>query len=101
MSDRFRQAGINGASATRLKLYRQFYRQSKPICPTPPDQFLLPAFEFVETREIHPKLSDATSSHIGTAAAVDSALCFDRLPNCQISGSTFEDYVQMKPAVPT
>ena len=27
MSDRLRQMGIRGASTTRLKLYRQFYRQ--------------------------------------------------------------------------
>ena len=64
VSDRFRQAGIKGASATRLKLYRQ----RKPIGPTPPAQLLLAAFDVVETREIRPKPSDATSSHIGTAA---------------------------------
>ena len=40
MAVRFRQAGIKGASATRLKLYRQFYRQRKPIGPTPSDQSL-------------------------------------------------------------
>ena len=38
VADRFRQAGIKGASTTRLKLYRQFYRQRKPIGPTLSDQ---------------------------------------------------------------
>ena len=68
VSDRFPQAGIKGASATRLKLYRQFCRRRKPICPTPLVQFLLQAFDGVETRESLPKPSDATSSHIGTTA---------------------------------
>ena len=44
VADRFRQAGIKGASATRLKLFRQFYRQRRTIGPTLSDQLTLPAF---------------------------------------------------------
>ena len=43
MSDRLREAGIRGASTTRLKLYRQFYRQRGSIGPTLSDQSLFPA----------------------------------------------------------
>ena len=43
MSDRLRETGIRGASTTRLKLYRQFYRQRGSIGPTLSDQSLLPA----------------------------------------------------------
>ena len=43
MSDRLRETGIRGTSTTRLKLYRQFYRQRGSIGPTLSDQSLLPA----------------------------------------------------------
>ena len=39
MSDRLRETGIRGTSTTRLKLYRQFYRQRGSIGPTLSDQF--------------------------------------------------------------
>ena len=54
MSDRLRQAGIRGASTTRLKLYRQFYNQRASIGPTLSDQSLLPA----STGQIRPTPSD-------------------------------------------
>ena len=43
MSDRLGETGIRGTSTTRLKLYRQFYRQRGAIGPTLSDQSLLPA----------------------------------------------------------
>ena len=43
MSDRLRETGIRGTSTTRLKLYRQFYRQRGSIGPTLSDQSALPA----------------------------------------------------------
>ena len=43
MSDRLRETGIRGTSTTRLKFYRQFYRQRGTIGPTLSDQSLLPA----------------------------------------------------------
>ena len=49
MAERFRHAGIQGASTTRLKLFRQFYRQRKRIGPTLSDQFQLPAFADANT----------------------------------------------------
>ena len=57
MSDRLRQMGIRGASTTRLKLYRQFYRQRGLIGPTVSDQSLLPALS-EETDRIRPTPSD-------------------------------------------
>ena len=57
MADRFRQEGIRGASATGLKLFRQFYRQRGQIGPTLSDQSLLPASDD-ETSRIRPTLSD-------------------------------------------
>ena len=63
MAVRFRHAGIKGASATRLKLYRQFYRQRKPIGPTLSDQLLLPALAD-EVHGIRPTPSDQ-SLHSG------------------------------------
>ena len=43
MSDRLRETGIRGTSTTRLKLYRQFYRQRGSIGPALSDQLALPA----------------------------------------------------------
>ena len=57
MSGRLRQMGIRGASTTRLKLYRQFYRQRELIGPTLSDQSLLPALS-EETGRIRPTPSD-------------------------------------------
>ena len=57
MANRFRHAGIKGASATRLKLFRQFYRQRRSIGPTLSDQLTLPAFA-VGTDRIRPAPSD-------------------------------------------
>ena len=56
-AERFRQAGIRGASTTGLKLFRQFYRQRKRIGPILPDRFQLPAFAD-ETGRIRPTLLD-------------------------------------------
>ncbi len=57
IADRFRLAGIRGASTTGLKLFRQFYRQRGPIGPTLSDQFSLPASDD-ETKRIRPTPSD-------------------------------------------
>ena len=57
LADRFRQAGIKGASATRLKLYRQFYRQRRAIGPTLSDQLTVPTFA-AEAGRIGPTASD-------------------------------------------
>ena len=69
MAVRFRQAGIKGASATRLKLYRQFYRQREPIGPTLSDQLLLPALAD-EVHGIRPTPSDQ-SLHSGWTSLAD------------------------------
>ncbi len=69
MSDRFRQAEIQGASTTRLKLFRQFYRQRRPIGPTLSDQSSLPA-SADETGRIRPTPSDQ-SPHSSSASLAD------------------------------
>ena len=69
MADRFRNAGIRGASATSLKRFRQFYRQRKRIGPTLSDQFQLPAFAD-ETGRIRPTLLDQ-SRHRSPVSLVD------------------------------
>ena len=70
MADRFRQEGIRGASATGLKLFRQFYRQRGQIGPTLSDQSLLPASDD-ETSRIRPTLSDQ-SPRSGSASLADT-----------------------------
>ena len=57
MAERFRHAGIRGASTTSLKRFRQFYRQRSRIGPTLSDQLLLPAFAD-KTGRIRPTPSD-------------------------------------------
>ncbi len=82
VADQFRQAGIKGASTTRLKLYRQFYLQRKPIGPTLSDQLLLPAFA-VEACGISPTRS-AEAFLTSRGGAIDSTLWFaNRLLNCR------------------
>ena len=68
MADRFRQAGIKGASATRLKLFRQFYRQRRTIGPTLSDQLTLPAFAAGVGR-IRPTPSDQSPHAISGSLA--------------------------------
>ena len=69
MAERFRHAGIRGASTTSLKRFRQFYRQRKRIGPTLSDQFQLPAFAD-ETGRIRPTLLDQ-SRHPSLVSLVD------------------------------
>ena len=69
MAERFRHAGIRGASTTSLKRFRQFYRQRKRIGPTLSDQFQLPAFAD-ETGRIRPTLLDQ-SRHPSPVSLVD------------------------------
>ena len=68
VADRFRQAGIKGASATRLKLFRQFYRQRRTIGPTLSDQLSLPAFAAGVGR-IRPTPSDQSPHAISGSLA--------------------------------
>ena len=68
VADRFRQAGIKGASATRLKLFRQFYRQRRTIGPTLSDQLTLPAFAAGVDR-IRPTPSDQSPHAISGSLA--------------------------------
>ena len=65
MSDRLRETGIRGASTTRLKLYRQFYRQRGSIGPTLSDQSLLPALP-QGTGRTRPTPSDLPAVEGGT-----------------------------------
>ena len=71
MAERFRQVGIKGTSATRLKLFRQFYRQRRTIGPTAPDQLTLPAFT-PEVDRIRPTPSDQ-SPH-ATSGSLESII---------------------------
>ncbi len=61
MADRLRQAGVRGASATRLKLYRQFYRQRESIGPTLSGQLPLSASP-EDAGRIGPTPSDQSES---------------------------------------
>ena len=88
VADRFRQAGIKGASATRLKLFRQFYRQRRTIGPTLSDQLTLPAFAAAvgRIRPTTPRPATFTRSRPPTTTGASANSGARLTPPC-ISGS--------------